>query len=203
MTSFSRPLVLLASGLLAASVLAGCSETAPAPPMSPVFYNRLDSAGASVDPQTAASMISGYRAQRGLSAVTADPVLNKMASDQARAMAAVDQVGHDVKGGGAFKKRLAASGFDAGVAVENVGAGYRTLAEAFSGWRDSKSHNANMLRPGVTRLGIGTAYAPNSKYKVYWSLVLAKPYEPPPAMGAALPADGSTVVSFGGAVTAK
>lgn len=202
MTSLPRPLSVVAMGLLAASVLAGCSETVETP-RSPVFYDRLDSAGATVDPQTAANLITGYRTARGLSAVVPDAALNKMAADQARAMAAVDQVGHDVKGGGAFKKRLAASGFDAGVAVENVGAGYRTLAEAFSGWRDSKSHNANMLRPGVTRLGIGTAYAPNSKYKVYWSLILAKPYEPPPQMGAPLPADGSTVVSIGGAVVAK
>jgi len=119
-------------------------------------------------------------------------------------MAAVDQVGHSVKGAGSFEKRLAASGFDAGIAVENVGAGYRTLAEAFSGWRDSPSHNANMLKAGVTRLGIGTAYAPKSKYKVYWSLILAKPYEPPPAASAApLPADGRTVVSIGGAVVSQ
>ncbi|MCX5494563.1 CAP domain-containing protein [Kaistia dalseonensis] len=202
MKSLPRPLTLIAMGLLGATVLAGCSETVETP-RSPIFYDRLDAAGAAVDPQTAANLITGYRTARGLSAVVPDAALNKMAADQARAMAAVDQVSHDVKGGGAFNKRLAASGFDAGIAVENVGAGYRTLAEAFSGWRDSKSHNANMLRPGVTKLGIGTAYAPNSKYKVYWSLILAKPYEPPAAMGAPLPADGSTVVSIGGAVMTK
>jgi len=198
-----RRLPALAALAIAAIALGGCLETVETP-KTPVFYDRLDASGATVSPEAAASMISGYRTARGLSAVTVDPVLNKMAADQARAMAAVDKVGHDVKGGGSFQKRLAASGFDAGIAVENVGAGYRTLAEAFSGWRDSKSHNANMLKPGVTRLGIGTAYAPNSKYKVYWSLILAKPYEPPPAMaGPALPADGSTVVQIGGAVVGR
>lgn len=202
MTTLPRRLVALAPLALTA-LLSGCFSTAEAP-KSPVFYDRLDAAGATVSPEAAASMISGYRQARGLSAVTVDPRLNKMAADQARAMAAVDQVGHNVKGGGSFDKRLAASGFDAGLAVENVGAGYRTLAEAFSGWRDSKAHNANMLKPGVTRLGIGTAYAPKSKYKVYWSLILAKPYEPPATMaGPALPADGSTVVQFGGAVAGK
>jgi uncharacterized protein YkwD len=60
-------------------------------------------------------------------------------------------------------------------AAENVGAGYQTLAEAFSGWRDSPSHNKNMLMPSVTKMGIGTAYAPKSKYKVYWALVFAEP----------------------------
>ncbi|HWJ72872.1 MAG TPA: CAP domain-containing protein [Kaistia sp.] len=203
MNSLIRRMAPIATAVSLAFVLAGCTKATVEEPRSPVFYDRLDAAGASVSPEAAASMISGYRAGHGLGPVTVDPLLNKMAADQARAMAAVDQVGHDVKGGGSFARRLTASGFDAGIAVENVGAGYRTLAEAFSGWRDSKSHNANMLKPGVTRLGIGTAYAPSSKYKVYWSLILAKPYEPPPVSSVPLPADGSTVVSIGGAVVAR
>jgi hypothetical protein len=32
-----------------------------------------------------------------------------------------------------------------------------------------------MLLPGATRFGIATAYAPGSKYKVFWALVLAEP----------------------------
>ena len=59
------------------------------------------------------------------------------------------------------------------VAVENVSAGYHTLAEAFSGWRDSPPHRANMLKSGVTKLGIAASYAPNTKYKVFWTLILA------------------------------
>jgi len=66
-------------------------------------------------------------------------------------------------------------GFNAQRAAENIGAGYHTLAEAFSGWRDSPSHNKNMLLTGATKMGIAAAYAPNSKYKVFWALVLAEP----------------------------
>jgi uncharacterized protein YkwD len=51
------------------------------------------------------------------------------------------------------------------------------LAEAFSGWRDSPPHRANMLNGNVTKMGIAAAYAPQSKYKVFWSLILAKPDE--------------------------
>ncbi len=72
-------------------------------------------------------------------------------------------------------KRMKASGFDAKIAVENVSAGYHTLAEAFSGWRDSPPHRANMLKSGVTRMGIAAVYTPNSKYKVFWALILAAP----------------------------
>ena len=42
-------------------------------------------------------------------------------------------------------------------------------------WARSGAHRANMLRSGVTRLGIAAVYAPHSKYKVFWSLILAAP----------------------------
>ena len=47
------------------------------------------------------------------------------------------------------------------------------MAEAFSGWRDSPPHRANMLSRDVTKLGIAASYAPNTKYKVFWTLILA------------------------------
>ena len=90
-------------------------------------------------------------------------------------MAGRDKLDHNVVG--AFPARLQASGYDAKLAVENIGAGYHTLAEAFSGWRDSNPHRANMLLAGATRMGIAAVYTPASKYKVYWSLILAEPDE--------------------------
>jgi hypothetical protein len=30
-----------------------------------------------------------------------------------------------------------------------------------------------MLKNGVTKLGIAASYAPNTKYKVFWTLILA------------------------------
>ena len=56
----------------------------------------------------------------------------------------------------------------------NLSAGYHTLAEAFSGWRESAPHDATMLAPRATKMGIATAYAPGSKYKVYWALLTAR-----------------------------
>jgi uncharacterized protein YkwD len=140
----------------------------------PTFYRNLAAPTAGpVDAETAASMISGYRANNGLSPVTIDPGLMQAAETQARAMAARDKLDPNVIG--ELRGRLAAAGYQAKSAVENVGAGYHTLAEAFSGWRDSPPHRQNMLMPGATRMGIATAYAPNSKYKVYWTLILASP----------------------------
>jgi uncharacterized protein YkwD len=161
------------AGALAAASLAGCAADRDPPPGEPSFYRSMASAGAQLDAVTAASMISGYRRNNGLTEVTVEPALMKLAEAQARAMAARDKLDHDVIHG--FAERIKGSGYDAKVAVENIGAGYHTLAEAFSGWRDSPPHRANMLRKGVTRLGIAAVYAPHSKYKVFWSLILAAP----------------------------
>jgi uncharacterized protein YkwD len=171
--SFATLAVRLA-GALAAVSLAGCAADRDPPQVSePSFYRSMASAGAQLDAATAASMISGYRRNNGLTEVTVEPALMKLAEAQARAMAARDKLDHDVIHG--FAERIKGSGYDAKVAVENIGAGYHTLAEAFSGWRDSPPHRANMLRKGVTRLGIAAVYAPQSKYKVFWSLILAAP----------------------------
>ncbi len=116
-------------------------------------------------------MISLYRQNNGVGAVAVDPELMKLAEQQSLVMANRDKLDHDVKA--PLASRLSASGYPATVAVENISAGYHTLAEAFSGWRDSPPHRANMLKTGVTRLGIAASYAPNSKYKVFWTMILA------------------------------
>jgi hypothetical protein len=35
-----------------------------------------------------------------------------------------------------------------------------------------------MLRSGVTKMGIAAVYAPNTRYKVFWAMILAAPDQP-------------------------
>jgi uncharacterized protein YkwD len=161
--------ILTLTVLLGLTALGACVGAAP--PAQPSFYASLAAEDAVVDAAAAASMISGYRSNNGLGAVEVDPELTRMAMDHARAMAAKDKI--DRSAGREFTGRLGKAGFDGKGAVENVGAGYHTLAEAFSGWRDSPPHRANMLKDGVNRIGIATVYAPQSKYKVFWAMVMA------------------------------
>ena len=157
-----------------AALLFGCTGN-NLPEGQPSFYQDLAGPAAALDSGAAQSMISGYRHNNGLGAVTIDPELMRLANEQATAMAARGILDHNV--GVPFVDRIRKSRFDASVAVENIGAGYHTLAEAFSGWRDSPPHRANMLNANVTRMGIAAVYAPKSKYKVFWALILAAPDE--------------------------
>jgi len=158
-----------AAALTVILLLAGCASEAPVE--TPAMYINMADPGAKLDAAAAASMISQYRQNNGLGAVAVDPDLMRLAETQSGAMAAQNKLDHDVKA--PLAKRLSAGGYPATVAVENVSAGYHTLAEAFSGWRDSPPHKANMLKSGVTKLGIAASYAPNTKYKVFWTLILA------------------------------
>lgn len=156
--------------VLAASALAGCAGYS-LPAGLPGLSQSLATEDAKLDAKAAQSMISGYRHNNGLGPVSIDPQLMKLAQEQAQAMASRNKLGHDVWR--PFTERIRA--FDASVAAENVAAGYDNLAEAFSGWRESPAHRANMLNPGVTKMGIAAVYAPQSRYKVFWSLILARP----------------------------
>ena len=157
--------------LLALCACAGSENTVPKG--EPSFYRNLAQSGAELDAAAAASMISGYRGNNGLSAVAIDPELMRLAQAQAEVMAKRDKLDHGA--GKPFVARLKKAGYDAEVAAENISAGYHTLAEAFSGWRDSPPHRENMLLKGATKIGIAAVYTPRSKYKVYWALILARP----------------------------
>lgn len=160
--------------VLALLTLAACASNY-VPKGEPSIYRDLAKPGAELDAPAFASVISGYRASNGLDAVTLDPALMKLAEAQASLMAKRNKLSHDV--GKPFTARIKESGFDATLAAENIGAGYGNIAEAFSGWRESRAHNANMLLKGATRMGIAAVYAPDTRYKVFWSLILAAPDE--------------------------
>lgn len=167
------PLLCTAALLL----LAGCAEEKL--PTVPSFYQHLDRPTATLDTATAAGMISSYRAQQGLGPVVVDRVLEEVATEQARAMAAGDNVRVALTTQRDIKARLAKAGYRTDVAVESVSAGYRTIAEMFSGLRESKQQNEKLLEPGATRIGIAIGYAPTSKYRLFWSVVLAgEPQQP-------------------------
>lgn len=162
----------LPAALAAFTCLAGCAiQPPPGPaPRQPAFYANLAEAGARLNVADAAQTINLYRQRHGLAPLSVDADLSDLASHEARAMANRDAPAS----ADAMRRALAQRGVNA--PMVNMSAGYRTMAEAFSGWRDSPAHNATMLNPRATRMGVAAAAAqPGSKYRVYWTLVTAGP----------------------------
>ena len=167
-----RNLTLRLTTLAAILSLAACAEKPlDIPTGQPTFYLSMASRDAKVDTVAARDLISIYRRNNGLSTVSLDPILQAEAQKQAEAMAAADSMSHEVRG--TLQKRLDGSGLQHSSAVENISAGYHTLADAISGWRNSRPHNENLLNGKMRRMGIASAYAPGTKYKVFWALVMS------------------------------
>lgn len=154
----SARLIPTAFALVAALAVAGCSmmggASSPAS-LSPGLNARMDQPGAVLDTKQAIDLINSYRATRGAAPLTADAGLN------GTAQALVNQ----------YAQTGTAPTKPQGLAQMKLSAGYSTVAETFSGWRNSAA-DATALAAPASKAGFATAYNPNSAYGVYWVLVL-------------------------------
>jgi hypothetical protein len=128
--------------------------------------------------ESPAEQISGFRLKHGEGRVTRDATLDRIAMDQARAMAAKDDLSHDALG--PFTRRVAPSG--AGRAAENIAYGYDNFEKTLGQWIDSSGHRKNLLLHNASRVGIASAKNANGK-RTYWAMVIAGDYEPKPGKG--------------------
>jgi hypothetical protein len=120
-----------------------------------------------------ASMISEFRAKQGEGSVVIDATLNRIALDQAKAMAARDRLDHDVLG--SFNSRMAPA--KAGRAAENIAYGHDGFKKTLDQWIASAGHRKNLLLPKASRVGVASARSPTSR--TYWTMVIAGDYEKP------------------------
>jgi uncharacterized protein YkwD len=125
-----------------------------------------------------AEMISDFRLKHGETRVTMDATLNRIALEQARAMAAKDSLDHSVLG--SFSSRVAAT--RSGRAAENIAYGYDTFEKTLDQWIASTGHRDNLLLHNASRIGIASARSATS-HRTYWAMEIAGDYEPPPTIG--------------------
>src|SRR5262249_16388404 len=117
-----------------------------------------------------AEMISRYRREHGLSAVKTDPQLTAVAERQAKAMAASGVMDHS--GAGPIPSRVSTA--RTSQAAENIAAGTKTWAETFRMWQNSPGHNANLLQARADSVGVAVARNEQTRYKIFWAMVIAE-----------------------------
>jgi hypothetical protein len=117
-----------------------------------------------------AELISSFRLQHGEGKVTIDPVLNRIAQEQAQAMATSDVMDHAVLK--PFSDRVAH--LNAERAAENLAYGYDSFPKTLDQWIGSYGHRSNLLMHEATRVGIASAKSPKSG-DTYWAMVIAGP----------------------------
>jgi hypothetical protein len=147
------------------------------------FLLGLMIAGSSARAEDITAMISQYRREHGLPAVKTDARLTAVAVRQAQAMASSGIMDHDVAG--SFASRIAAA--NTASAAENIAAGTKTWSDTLRIWKASPGHNTNLLRPDADSLGVAVAHNDNTRYKVYWAMVIARKQTKRDAVMAATP----------------
>jgi hypothetical protein len=128
--------------------------------------------------ESPAGLISSFRLKHGEVRVVRDATLDRIAVEQARAMAAKDHLSHEVLG--PFTRRMAPA--RAGRAAENIAFGYESFEKTLGQWIDSSGHRKNLLLHNASRVGIASAKDASGK-RTYWAMVIAGDYEPKPGKG--------------------
>ena len=129
-----------------------------------------------LDPKEAVRKINTLRREQGLPAVSIDSALMDAAAVHARDLAAQDDAGHYGTDGSTPLDRVFKAGYSGVLTGENVSAGQRDLNEVLEGWLNSKSHRRTLFMPQARHMGVALAYDPQTKYRTFWTLILAEPF---------------------------
>jgi Cysteine-rich secretory protein family len=139
------------------------------------------SAFAQPAPASPAEMISNYRVQHGEGPVTSDATLNRIAHEQAAAMASKDMLDHN-SALAPFASRVAAAKSQR--SAENIAYGYDTFPKTLDMWIDSPAHQKNLLMPGALKVGVASAKS-SKTHRTYWAMVITSGERPQSASSAA------------------
>lgn len=115
------------------------------------------------------SLVNAWRAENGVAPLVRDAVLNSAAATKSAAMASTGVLQHEI-GGVDAGTNLANHGYPVETWWgENIAWGHGTAQAAFTWWKTSPSHNANMLSPNFQAMGLVVARAPGTTWGDYWT----------------------------------
>ncbi|HSP54612.1 MAG TPA: CAP domain-containing protein [Dehalococcoidia bacterium] len=133
------------------------------------------------------NLINQYRAANGLGTLSIDGTLDTAARWMSDDMANNNYFSHTDSLGRDPFVRLGDFGYTYNTwKGENLAAGIDTAQEAFDLWKGSPGHNANLLNPSFTVIGIARSYNSASTFGWYWATDFggqgdpAPPPAPPP-----------------------
>ncbi|MEX0682977.1 MAG: CAP domain-containing protein [Dehalococcoidia bacterium] len=131
--------------------------------------------------QTFLNTLNGYRAQNGLGPLSLDSQLNDVARWMANDMASHNYFSHTDSLGRDPFARMDAMGYSYNTyRGENLVAGTEGAQASLEMWKGSPGHNANMLSPNYTVIGIARAYDATSAFGWYWATEFGGHTAPPP-----------------------
>ncbi len=113
-----------------------------------------------------ASLTNSERKAKGLSVLTLDSQLSKLARLKAEDMAKKGYFSHTSPTYGSAFDMMNKYGVSYRTAGENIAKGQKTAESVMNGWMNSSGHRANILSSAYTNIGVG--YAKDSRGNTYW-----------------------------------
>lgn len=114
-----------------------------------------------------AFLVNEYRAENNLNPIFVVPYLCDSA--RVRSRECIQTFSHTRPDSSKFATIIDTNLIPYSAAYENIAAGYSNPEDTMKQWKESPGHNAAMLNPDLTHMGIGVAYEQNSTYQYYWS----------------------------------
>ena len=130
---------------------------------------------APVQPSLAAQSIIAVNTKRtnaNITALAADPALNRIASARAEDLAKLGQLSHDTPTYGTAEQMLDKFEYKWEAFGENMGEGFTNALEITNEWYNSPAHKENLMSPIFTHIGAGTAT--DTKGVIYWVTLFSK-----------------------------
>ncbi|WP_085524539.1 CAP domain-containing protein [Tuberibacillus sp. Marseille-P3662] len=106
------------------------------------------------------------RTKRGLSKIKADPQVSKVAQKKAKDMSQNHYFSHTSPQYGSPFQMMKDAGIDYQAAAENIAKGQDAPKVVMEGWMNSAGHRKNILKKGITHIGVGYAQGQDGPY---WS----------------------------------
>lgn len=112
------------------------------------------------------SLVNKERSAEGLSSLSSDAQLAKLAQLKAEDMAKLGYFSHTSPTYGSAFDMMKTYGVSYKTAGENIAKGQKTAESVMEGWMNSSGHRANILKSDYTKIGVG--YAKSAGGITYW-----------------------------------
>jgi uncharacterized protein YkwD len=144
-------------------------------------------------------LVNGYRKSNGLGSLTITTTLGAAAEHHSADMVAHGYFSHTMSDGSDWADNIAAHGYPTNSARgENIAAGYAEAAKAFEQWRNSPSHDAQMLGGKYNAIGIGRVYGASARYGWYWTTTFGSVVDKPYSCSGGSTGGGDSALGFTG-----
>ena len=102
-------------------------------------------------------LLNEYRVSNGLQPVKTSPLMQEMAKQRAKEMEQTD-LSHNRPDGSVCFTIFDENNVVRGLGGENVAKGQDSPESVMDSWKNSEYHNANMINPDFTHVGVGVTY---------------------------------------------